>query len=147
MRGVTSISHVAIRAKQFETLFDFYTRVLGFAEMFRLQMDDGSLRLAYIRVTDTQFIELFPNGTEEVPRTRTQVGLNQLCLAVENLDETAADLTARGVRILSRIDAAIDGNRIAWIADPEGNRIELMELSPAGKQAEAIARLNGRGPT
>ena len=34
-----------------------------------------------------------------------------------------------------------DGNRQACIADPEGNRLELMEMSPTSKQAEALARL------
>ena len=33
--------------------------------------------------------------------------------------------------------------RQAWIADPEGNRIELMEMASNSKQAEALARLAG----
>ena len=37
----------------------------------------------------------------------------------------------------------LDGNRQAWITDPEGNQIELMEMAPDSKQAEALARLRG----
>jgi lactoylglutathione lyase len=36
---------------------------------------------------------------------------------------------------------ALDGNRQAWIEDPDGHRIELMQLSPDCLQLEAIARL------
>ncbi|MCY1241291.1 hypothetical protein D9M72_541840 [compost metagenome] len=32
-----------------------------------------------------------------------------------------------------------DGNRQSWIKDPEGNRIELMELNLAGMQYGAMA--------
>lgn len=38
-----------------------------------------------------------------------------------------------------------DNNRQVWVNDPDGNRVELMEMSPASKQAEAIARLRGQG--
>ena len=38
---------------------------MGFAEMMRLNRDDGSLWLVYLRITDTQFLELFPDGEGE----------------------------------------------------------------------------------
>jgi lactoylglutathione lyase len=36
-----------------------------------------------------------------------------------------------------------DGNFQAWIEDPDGNRIELMQLSRDSMQRQAIARLRG----
>jgi lactoylglutathione lyase len=128
--GFTGLGHVAIRARDIDRVLDFYTTMLGFTEMFRLNQDDGSLMLVYVRVTDTQYLEFFPNGQGDGPAPRTAVGLNHICLAVSDL------------AIAQAIKYGRDGNRQAWIADPEGNRLELMEMAVDSKQAEAIARLN-----
>lgn len=140
MEAVTGIGHVAIRARDLDKVLAFYTDTLGFQEMFRINNDDGSLMLVYVRVTDQQFLEFFPNGIGETP-PRENAGYNHLCLTVADIEATLADLEARGVPLTRGLQTGRDGNRQAWIADPEGNRIELMEMSPNSKQAEALARL------
>jgi lactoylglutathione lyase len=139
--GLTSIAHIAIRARDIDSMVAFYTEKLGFAEMFRLNQDNGSLMLVYLRITDDQYIELFPNGTGDGPAGPQAVGMNHLCLTAPDLDATVAGLTERGVTLTRPLQMGRDGNRQAWIADPEGNRIELMEMSPSSRQAEAITRL------
>ena len=140
--GFTSIGHVAIRARDLDSVVAFYTEKLGLAEMFRLNQDDGSLMLAYLRLTDDQYIEIFPNGVGEAP-ARNAVGFTHLCLAVSDLEATVAALEAAGVTIDIALKTGKDGNRQAWISDPEGNRIELMEMASDSLQAQAIARLKG----
>ena len=142
MEGFTGIGHVAIRARDLDRVLPFYTDTLGFAEMFRLHQDNGNLMLVYVRVTDTQYLEFFPNGVGDGPTPREAVGLNHVCLTVDDLDRVVAQLAERGVALARPLITGRDGNRQAWIEDPEGNRIELMEMSPTGKQAEALARLN-----
>ena len=39
------------------------------------------------------------------------------------------------------LQTAVDGNRQAWLEDPDGNRIELMEMAPDCLQYKAIERL------
>ena len=143
--GIASIGHIAIRARDIEPLVDFYANTLGFSEMFRLHQDSGALMLVYLRVTDTQYLELFPNGVGDGPAPREAVGLNHLCLTVDDLDATVAALAERGDPLSRPLITGRDNNRQVWIDDPEGNRIELMEMSPASKQAEAIARLHRQG--
>lgn len=48
---------------------------------------------------------------------------------------------ARGIGLLIEKKTAADGNRQAWIEDPDGNRIELMEMNSASMQLGAICRL------
>jgi len=72
---------------------------------------------------------------------REAVGLNHVCLSVDDLDKVAAQLKERGVPLARPLITGRDGNRQLWIEDPEGNRLELMEMSPTSKQAEALARL------
>ncbi len=141
METFTGIGHWAIRARNIDTVLDFYTNKLGFAEMFRLFDDNGALWIVYLRVTDTQFLELFPNGVGERALPREAVGLNHICLTVANIDEAIARLTERGIPLTRPLITQVDGNRQAWIEDPDGNRIELMEMAPDGMQAQAIARL------
>ena len=142
MDRITGIGHIALRARDLDTLLAFYTEKLGFAELFRLTADDGGVRLVYLRVTDTEYLELFPNGEGDGPAPREAVGLNHLCLTVDNIDAVVEALTIRGVPLSRPLITGGDGNRQAWIDDPEGNRIELMEMSPTGRQAEAIAAMH-----
>lgn len=138
--GLTGIGHLAIRAKDLDTVVRFYVEQLDCAEMFRLHRDNGDLMLVYLRLTDDQYLEFFPNGTGEAP-AREAVGMSHLCITVADLDVTVAELERRGVAIARGVITGLDGNRQAWIADPEGNRIELMEMAADSGQAKAIARL------
>jgi len=64
MKSVTAIAHVALRIADIDRSLDFYVGKLGFAEMFRLDRD-GRLWIVYLRITDTQYLELFPGGDGE----------------------------------------------------------------------------------
>ena len=44
--------------------------------------------------------------------------------------------------VLKSIKAGADGNRQAWLEDPDGNRIELMEMADDCLQYQAIKRLH-----
>ena len=144
MQGLTGIGHMAVRTRDLDTMLDFYTGTLGLQEMFRLNHDDGRLMLVYVRVTDQQFLEFFPNGSGEKP-PRGNMGYDHLCLTVSDIEVTLRDLDSRGVPLAQPLKTGLDGNRQAWIVDPEGNRIELMEMAPNSKQAEALARLRNAG--
>lgn len=143
MRGVTGFEHIAIRASDVEAMVRFYTESLGLAEMTRLFTDEGDLRLVYIRLTDTQCLEIFPGAASEAPGAAHRAGVFHIGLAVENMDETVADLTSRGVTTTPITVGKSDHNRHAWVVDPEGNRFELMEMSATSLQRQAIARLRG----
>ena len=62
MKGITGIGHVAIKVKDLDRSLDYYVNKLGFPEMMRLRKDDGSVWLVYLRITDEQYLEVFPGG-------------------------------------------------------------------------------------
>jgi lactoylglutathione lyase len=140
VQAIVGIGHVAIRVSDVARTLDFYVGKLGFEEMFRLDRD-GRLWLMYVRITDTQFLEIFPEGEGERAAGKEAVGYNHLCLEVSDIDAALADLAAKGVPLSNPLKMALDGNRQAWIEDPDGHRIELMQLSPDCLQLRAIARL------
>ncbi|MDE1994767.1 MAG: VOC family protein [Rhizobiaceae bacterium] len=144
MKNVKAIGHIAVSVKDIERSLDFYVNKLGFAEMFRLERDNR-LWIVYLRITDTQYIELFPDAVGDSAPPFANVGYNHLCLEVDNIDEAIAELTGKGVVLTAEKKLGVDHNYQAWIADPEGNRIELMQLGEKALQLQAIARIKAGG--
>lgn len=133
-----SLAHVALKTRDIEKSLAFYTGQLGMPEMLRLLFDDGSLFLIYLRITDDQYLELFPDGVGDRAPGRDAVAVNHFCLRVEDIERSVADLEAAGVTITREIRTGPDGNRQAWIEDPDGNRIELMEMAAGCLQFQAV---------
>jgi lactoylglutathione lyase len=138
---VQAIAHWALKTHDAARLLGFYRDALGFAEMMRLNRDDGSLWLVYLRVTDTQFLEIFPDGVEGPAPSEDASAVNHICLAVDSVDDTARWLEDKGIAMFRAPKLGADGNRQCWIKDPDGNRIEFMQMLPGNMQEEAITRL------
>lgn len=143
MSGILGIGHLALKVRDLDKSLEFWRDRVGFREMDRLRRDDGTTWLVYLRITDTQFLELFPGAaTGQAPGEEAN-GVLHICLEIEDLDVEIARLEQAGVRIVSPIKGGIDNNRGAWIHDPDGNRIELMEMHPNSIQYKAIRTLRG----
>lgn len=145
MTHFSSLGHVALRVADIDRSIEFYTRKLGCDEMLRLHYDDGSLFLVYLRITDDQYLELFPYGVGDQTPGRDVVAINHFCVTVENIDETLADLARAGVPLARPLKMGADGNRQAWIEDPDGTRIEIMEMAKNSLQSRAIAAIRAGG--
>ena len=144
MLTIRSIGHVAIRVKDIDRSLDFYVNKLGFAEMMRFDRD-GRLWIVYLRITDEQFLEIFPDGTGDRAPEREPVGYNHMCLEITDIDVALRELAAAGVPLIREKQMGADGNWQAWIEDPDGHRIELMQMMPDSLQAKAIARMAAGG--
>src|SRR6516164_8507526 len=146
MKAINGLGHVALKVKDVDKSMAFYSGVLGFPEMLRLHHDDGSLFLIYLRITDTQYLELFPNAANDRAPGPDANGANHFCLTVERLEPVLDALIANGgtpyawtktgagmaLQPVQKpvISNGLDGNRQSWLEDPDGNRIELMEMAP-----------------
>jgi lactoylglutathione lyase len=145
MQGITGVGHVAIKVTDLDRSLDYYINKLGFPEMLRLTKDDGSVWLVYLRITDDQYLEVFPGAENDRAPGWNANGMNHMCLTVDNIDEVLERIAAAGLSLLLPLKTAIDGNRQAWLEDPDGNRIELMEMAPDSLQYAAIKRLRKEG--
>jgi lactoylglutathione lyase len=141
IKGFTGLGHAAIRVKDIDVSLDFYVNKLGFQEMLRLHRDNGDLWLVYLRVNDEQYIEVFPYAVGDEAQPREAIGLNHICITVDNVDEVVRQLEEQNIPLIQPLVSGADGNRQAWIADPDGNRYELMQMNPDCMQYEAIKRL------
>jgi lactoylglutathione lyase len=135
------IGHIALRARDLEKTVAFYRDVLGFPEAFRMYDNAGKPNNVHVFVGDGQFLEIFPNGTEEREITGKTIGPVHICFEVANAREKQEEIRARGAVIDK---AAAQGTSKCinfWTHDPDGITLEFTQLPPESLQAQAIARL------
>jgi lactoylglutathione lyase len=133
---ITQVGHVAFSVRDIEASRAFYCQGLGLEEAFQLHRDDGSLWIVYLKAGNGTFLELFPQP-DFTPDNRPNISYKHVCLRVEGLESMVVGLKEKGIELTSDIQRGKDGNLQAWTRDPDGNRIELMEISPDSKQAAA----------
>jgi len=141
MKGIAGLAHVAIKVTDLDRTLDFYVNKLGFPEMLRLYNDNGNTWLVYLRITDDQYLEVFPGAENDRAPGWNANGMNHMCLAVNDINGLVKQIEAAGIPLLMPLKLALDGNWQAWIEDPDGNRIELMEMAADSLQLKAIERL------
>ena len=133
---IKGIGHIAFNISNLERSLDFYCNKLGLREAFRLDREGTpSPWIVYLQIAPGHFIELFPGATGE--NKPSQVGYNHFCLLVEDMAATLKELEARGLPINGEPTRGLDNNWQYWLTDPDGNRIELMQISPDSPHATA----------
>lgn len=121
---ISDLGHTAFRCHNLDTSLAFY-RILGVEEAFRLHRDDGSLMLVYLHVGGDRFLELFPGGPEPAEPSGS---FFHICLISDDIAADVQALEQAGVEIWRPTKRGLDGNLQAWVKDPDGNPIELMQL-------------------
>ena len=127
---IRRLGHLALRVADMEKALDFYCAKLGLKRAFNLDSPSGEPWIVYLKVAEGQFIELFYGGTEPVLLTQSSIGFNHLCLEVADIQETAERMRQQGVRLDVEPKRGMDHNWQCWVRDPDGNRIEFMQLMP-----------------
>lgn len=127
--------HVAIRIKKVEEMLDFYCKGLGFEDTFRINNDDGSLRIVYIHISNGQYLELCLGGeTRPEFDDLKSIGTRHICFTVENIENSKKEMEERGVKFDSSILDTRDHNKNLWLFDPDGNKIEIVQIQPGSPQ-------------
>jgi len=135
--------HVAIRVKDIEKMLTFYCHGLGFAEAFRINNDDGSLRIVYVHISEGQYLELCLGGDERIDfDDQKSLGVRHVSFTVEDLGSFKKDAEERGVVFDSDILDTRDHNKNVWLFDPEGNKLEIVQTgsdSPHKKFEDSLS--------
>jgi glyoxylase I family protein len=124
-----AVHHIAIICSNYEKSKDFYTNTLGLTilkEVYREQRQSYKLDLA---LNGIYIIELFsfPNSPARPSRPES-CGLRHLAFSVNNIQESVAALTAKGIELEPiRIDE-FTNKQFTFFADPDGLPIELYEI-------------------
>jgi catechol 2,3-dioxygenase-like lactoylglutathione lyase family enzyme len=136
------LDHVAFCVDDFEAQVAWYKQAFGMheGEGERIYTEEPYTQSALLMSSDNGLcIEIFdrpgsarPASSGDGPLEGTQdQGFHHWTLRVEDLDAALAQLEAAGAKVLGfRGDYPHIGARIAFVADPEGNRLELVQAIP-----------------
>ncbi len=125
------LGHVAIRVKDIAKALQFYCDGLGLIEAFRIHNDDDSLRIVYLHISENQYLELCLGGDERADFDDAKtLGVRHISFTVDDIEQFKSDAEQRGVVFDSEILKLRDNNLTAFLFDLEGNKLEIVEVSP-----------------
>lgn len=122
------VHHVAIICSDYSRSKHFYVEILGLKVVREIYREDRKSFKLDLQVGEHYQIELFsfPGPPARVSRPEA-CGLRHIAFEVDDVDETARKLKARGVAIEPiRIDETTN-KRFTFFADPDDLPIEIYE--------------------
>lgn len=120
---ITGIARVSVYASDLNKSKQFYGVFLGFPQ---IGAHPGAAPLEF-RVNSKQSIEVAPapNGTTDF--------LAYIAFATSNVESLQRYLLSQKVPIEGQIQTQADGSQFFWVKDPEGHRIQFVQLPTHGR--------------
>ena len=124
-------SHMALNCKDMAAVERFYTRHFGFKRARVIPL--GETQIVFIK-NGTMYLELFASEGS-VPTAAPQAdgyhfpGWRHFAFQVDSVDAKLAEIGSDAKITLGPLDfgAFIPGWRTVWVADPEGNIVEISQ--------------------
>ena len=124
--------HTMIRVRDLDVSLNFYTKLLGMNLLRKRDYPTGKFTLAFVGYGDESsnaVIELTHNWDQKDPYA-LGTAFGHLGIAVPDVSKACEQLAAAGVKVPRPAGPmAHGGSVIAFIEDPDGYRIELIERS------------------
>ena len=121
--------HTMLRVGNLEASLAFYTGVLGMALLRRHEYPDGRFTLAFVGYgpeSEGAVVELTHNW--DTPRYDLGTAFGHLALEVPDAAAACAEIRRRGGKVVREAGPMKHGTTvIAFVEDPDGYRIELIE--------------------
>ena len=126
---MAALIHTCYRITDIDRSVDFY-KALGFDEVGRFQLPDGATNVFMGLPDDGARLELTYNPGVESYDIGT--GYGHIAVTAGDLDGTLQALTGQGIEP-ERPPYTVreGGNRLCFVRDPDGYRIELIEQDPS----------------
>jgi lactoylglutathione lyase len=126
----TRLLHTMLRVGDLEKSIAFYTQLLGMKLLRSQEYPEGEYTLAFVGYQDeaeSTVLELTYNWGKQHYDLGTAFG--HIALATDDIYETCQDLAAEGVNITRMPGPMKDDESIliAFLADPDGYKIELIQ--------------------
>ena len=126
-----ALIHTCYRITDIDRSVAFYN-ALGFGEIGRFQLPDGATNVFMGLPDDGARLELTYNPGVESYDIGT--GYGHIAVTADDLDGALANLAGQGIEPERPPYTVRDGgNRLCFVRDPDGYRIELIEGSPSAE--------------
>ncbi len=125
------LMHTMVRVRDLDRSLDFYTRLLGMTLLRRMDFPEGRFTLAFVGYgpEDSHAVmELTHNWDQDGPYD-LGTGYGHIALGVHDIYGVCKELETAGARIPRRPGPMRHGTtHIAFVDDPDGYKIELIDL-------------------
>ncbi len=130
--------HTMLRVGNLERSLDFYCNLLGMKLLRRKDYPGGEFTLAFVGYgdeSDHTVLELTYNwGTD---RYDLGTGYGHIALGVDDIYATCEQIKAQGGKVTREPGPMKHGSTvIAFIEDPDGYKVELIQLGTQGSEKE-----------
>ena len=128
---IKKIDHIAIVVENLDAALAVYRDALGMAVTDVREMPEQDVKMAFLPTGDSEIELLEPlspdSGIGKYLAKRGE-GLHHICLEVDDIDATLADLKAKGAALIDETPKRGAYGRVAFI-HPKGAHGVLVELS------------------
>ncbi len=119
------LNHVGIAVNDYDASLNFYTKVMGYKIAFKFPPSpDGKPTTTYFQINKDTFLEMAP-ASAQVPAGVTHMGIE-----TSDIKSTIAQLRAAGGTVEDMRVSGPTKALLSNIRDPNGIRMELIELTP-----------------
>lgn len=140
-----TLDHVGLTVGDLDSMTRWYSHVLRLTVEFEFALEELDFRGVMLRSADGHRIELLHrSGNQAGPQASSPVdaaltrGFGHIALDVADVDVAYDEFVAAGASDrMSPRPSPEPGVRMAYVADPEGNLIELLDRSTARARAGA----------
>jgi len=129
-------AHTSIRVSNMDGSIDFYTRIMGLKLLSRREIPQNNAEIAFLQDPEGKGakleLTLFRNQKKFIQAEYEDRLFDHLAFDIKNMDETISKMRKEKVTITDepfRLSAT--GSLIAFIEDPDGTLIELIERKPS----------------
>jgi lactoylglutathione lyase len=127
------IHHTMLPVADLDRSIGFYTRLLGMKPMGRRTDDTRKVEVGHVGYgdRDTQpSLELTQDISESAPTEVKPTGIH-VAIHVSDLQRLCGLLERDQVKFLQPIKGTPGRRLVAWVRDPDGHALELVEVHPA----------------
>ncbi|MEG3938514.1 MULTISPECIES: lactoylglutathione lyase [unclassified Microcoleus] len=136
--------HTMLRVCNLEESLKFYTEVLGMKLLRQKDYPDGKFTLAFVGYgdeSDTTVLELTYNWG--VTEYNLGDAYGHIAIGVDDIYGTCEEIKARGGKVSREPGPMKHGSTvIAFVEDPDGYKVELIQLKNQSSSSHKIAATN-----
>ena len=141
MAEILRLEHAGLTVVDLDASVAWYQRMFGCEVVQELHWPETGVRATYLSLgKDGSLLELFsrPGTVPAFAPDAEMARYEHICVEVADIDAAFADLEAKGANVAFAPRLAKRHGRIAMVIDPDGFRIELLQVLTADRHAELV---------
>jgi methylmalonyl-CoA epimerase len=136
---IKRLRHVSVAVHSIDDALGFYRDLLGLEVSRTVVLDDRQLKVAFVKIGETEIELLEPTSEDNtVSRflSRRGPGLHHICLEVDDIRATMAELMERGAEFVEPEPRPGADGEVAFLLPDVGRGllVELNEPGPVGRE-------------